>query len=100
MMLLEFAMPNSGTMLIPEALAASTVKVAARDVIASWKVLITLGIAPFLYGFYAFLATLITIKAGASFKWRIWAPFITVAVLPMITFSALKFGEAGMDVAK
>ncbi len=51
-----------------EALAASTVKVAARDVIASWKVLITLGIAPFLYGFYAFLATLTPIKAGAPLK--------------------------------
>lgn len=83
-----------------EALAASTVKVAARDVIATWKILISLGATPFLYGFYAFLATLVAIKAGAPLRWRIGTPFLTMIALPLIGFSALKFGEAGMDVAK
>ncbi|KAG8864956.1 hypothetical protein FRB96_003544 [Tulasnella sp. 330] len=83
-----------------EALAESTVKIAARDVLASWKVMISLGLAPFVYGFWAFLATVLAVKAGAPLKWRIWTPFITMAILPMVTFSALKFGEAGVDVAK
>lgn len=85
---------------LAEALAASTVKVAARDVIGTWKVLISLGLAPVLYGFYAFLATLIMIKADAPFAWKVWTPFAVTASLPLIGFAALKFGEAGMDVLK
>lgn len=88
--------PNS----IPEALAASVVKIAGRDVLATWKVLISLGVTPVLYAFYAFLATLIAIKANAPMKWRIWTPFIVILVLPFIGYAALKFGEAGMDVLK
>ncbi|KAF9519980.1 hypothetical protein BS47DRAFT_1374859 [Hydnum rufescens UP504] len=83
-----------------EALAASSVKVAGRDVLATWKVLISLGLAPFLYGFYSFIAVLIAIRVGAPTRWRIWAPFATLAAMPFFGFSALKFGEAGLDVFK
>ncbi|THH14858.1 hypothetical protein EW146_g5540 [Bondarzewia mesenterica] len=83
-----------------EALAASVVKVAGRDVLATWKVLISLGVAPVLYGFYAFVATIVAIKANASLTWRIWTPFLVIMALPFIGFAALKFGEAGMDVLK
>lgn len=83
-----------------EALAASTVKVAGRDVLGSWKVLISLGAAPLLYGLYAFIATVVMIRAGAPLKYRLWAPFIVVSALPFIGYAALKFGEAGMDVLK
>ncbi|KAI0243825.1 Glycerol-3-phosphate/dihydroxyacetone phosphate acyltransferase [Massospora cicadina] len=41
-----------------EALANSTVKIAAKDVISSWKILIGLGLGPALYCCYAFLAYL------------------------------------------
>lgn len=75
-------------------------KIAGRDVLATWKVLISLGVAPVLYGFYAFLATLIAIKANMPVKWRIWTPFIVIVVLPIMSYAALKFGEAGMDVLK
>ncbi|KAG8793713.1 hypothetical protein FRC16_010858 [Serendipita sp. 398] len=83
-----------------EALAASTVKVAGRDVLATWKVLVSLGAAPVLYSFYSVLATVVAIKAGAPMKWRIWTPFLTMAGLPILGYFALKFGEAGMDVLK
>jgi glycerol-3-phosphate O-acyltransferase/dihydroxyacetone phosphate acyltransferase len=33
-------------------------------------------------------------------KWRIWTPFLTIGVLPLVGYFALKFGEAGMDVLK
>lgn len=85
---------------IVEALAASTVKVAGRDVLGSWKVLISLGAAPLLYGLYAFIATAVMIRAGAPLKYRLWAPFLVVSALPFIGYAALKFGEAGMDVLK
>jgi glycerol-3-phosphate O-acyltransferase/dihydroxyacetone phosphate acyltransferase len=83
-----------------EALAGSNVKIAARDVLATWKILISLGIAPVLYLFYAVLATVLAIKAKAPMKWRIWTPFIVFGLLPFMNYAALKFGEAGMDILK
>ncbi|KAH9951331.1 glycerol-3-phosphate O-acyltransferase [Amylocystis lapponica] len=83
-----------------EALAASVVKVAGRDVLATWKILISLGVTPVLYGFYAFLATMVAIKANVPMKWRIWTPFLVMMALPFVGYAALKFGEAGMDVLK
>ncbi|KZV71648.1 glycerol-3-phosphate O-acyltransferase [Peniophora sp. CONT] len=83
-----------------EALAASVVKVEGRDVIATWKVLISLGLTPVLYLIYAFIATIVAAKAGAPLRWRIWTPVLVMAALPIIGFGALKFGEAGMDVLK
>ncbi|KAH9842807.1 glycerol-3-phosphate O-acyltransferase [Rhodofomes roseus] len=83
-----------------EALAASTVKIAARDVLATWKVLISLGMTPLLYGFYAFLATMTVIRAGAPLELKIWTPILVMVTLPFVAYAALKFGEAGMDVLK
>ena len=85
---------------IPEALAASVVKIHGRDVVASWKVLISLGITPVLYTFYAIAATIMAIKANASWKWRLLTPPLTITALPAIGYAALKFGEAGSDVLK
>ncbi|KAJ3739926.1 glycerol-3-phosphate O-acyltransferase [Lentinula detonsa] len=81
-------------------LAASTVKLTGRDVLATWKGLIALGVAPLLYLFYAFLVTLLAIRVDASLPWRISAPLSVFVVLPFMSFAALKFGEAGMDVLK
>ncbi|GJE95108.1 glycerol-3-phosphate O-acyltransferase [Phanerochaete sordida] len=83
-----------------EALAASVVKVAGKDVIATWKVLISLGIAPVLYLLYAFLATFVAFRAGAPLEWKILTPILVLISLPFIGYAALKFGEAGMDVLK
>lgn len=83
-----------------EALAASSVKVAGRDVLATWKILISLGVAPILYGFYAFLVTFIAMKANAPFHWVIWMVAVVLIVLPLMSYAALKFGEAGVDVLK
>jgi glycerol-3-phosphate O-acyltransferase / dihydroxyacetone phosphate acyltransferase len=74
--------------------------VAGRDVLATWKVLISLGVAPLLYGFYAFLATIVAVKAKAPLKWRICTPFLVITALPFMNYAALKFGEAGVDVLK
>lgn len=76
------------------------VKVAGRDVLATWKVLVSLGIAPFLFGFYAFLATMLMVRANAPMSWRIWTPVMVMITLPFLGYAALKFGEAGMDVLK
>ncbi|KAF8959055.1 glycerol-3-phosphate O-acyltransferase [Flammula alnicola] len=82
------------------ALAASVVKIAGRDVLATWKILIAMGVTPVLYAFYAILATAIAVRAKAPLKWRIWTPFLVAVSLPFMNYAALKFGEAGMDVLK
>ena len=85
---------------VPEALAASVVKVAGRDVLATWKILVSLGVAPLLYTFYAFLATIVAFRADVPMEWKILTPLIVLISLPFIGYAALKFGEAGMDVLK
>ena len=75
-------------------------KIAARDVIATWKIIISMGLTPILYTCYAVIATVYMLKIGAPMKWTIWTPFLVVSILPMVAYAALKFGEAGMDVMK
>lgn len=83
-----------------EALAASSVKIAGRDVLATWKILVSAGFAPILYIFYSVLAGFTAARYGLTYKYRLWAPFMTMAALPFFGYSALKFGEAGLDVFK
>ncbi|KAK9241310.1 hypothetical protein V1525DRAFT_334985 [Lipomyces kononenkoae] len=85
-----------------EALKASSVKIAARDVVATWKILVALGLAPALYWLYALLATWATWKYDLVPQVRpVW--LVTVAamiVFPAITYAALRIGETGMDIFK
>ncbi|ORY32320.1 hypothetical protein BCR39DRAFT_523975 [Naematelia encephala] len=83
-----------------EALAASTVKIQGRDVLATWKILVSLAVVPALYTFYAFLATYLAYQYDIAPSWRKYTPIIMYWFLPSLGYSALKFGEAGMDVAK
>lgn len=83
-----------------EALAASVVKVAGRDVLATWKILISMGLAPVLYTFYAILATIVAVKANVSLPLKLWTPLLVVCALPFMNYATLKFGEAGVDVFK
>jgi glycerol-3-phosphate O-acyltransferase/dihydroxyacetone phosphate acyltransferase len=87
-----------------EALAGSSVKIQARDVLATWKLLVAMVCAPLLYTFYAILGTWIAhrYEIGPAYMrqslWRI--PAITLILLPMVTYSALRFGEIGLDIYK
>jgi len=88
-----------------EALATSTVKIEARDVIATWKLLVALAFAPVLYTFYTVLLVIWTYKSRVHgmvpASLPLWAiPPIGYTVFPSITFAALRFGEVGMDIAK
>jgi glycerol-3-phosphate O-acyltransferase/dihydroxyacetone phosphate acyltransferase len=88
-----------------EALAASTVKIQARDVVATWKLLVSMAFAPLLYTFYVILLVIWTYKSRCRGYMPesvpYWAiPIIGYTVFPVITFAALRFGEIGMDIAK
>lgn len=88
-----------------EALAASTVKLQGRDVMATWKILVALAFAPILYNFYTISLAYWTWRnrvQGYMPDWvPLWAVFlIGYIIFPMITFAALRFGEVGMDIVK
>jgi len=83
-----------------EALAASTVKLQGRDVLATWKVLVSMAVVPLLYLFYAILVTFVMYRYDLAPAIRHWTPVFMFCFLPSLGYSALKFGEAGMDVAK
>lgn len=89
-----------------EALAKSTVKIKATDVLGSWKVLIALGIAPILYFIYS------VIGVQLINKYQLLPPlfgnwfdnlllFVSCwAILVWTTYAAFRFGEVGMDIVK
>ncbi|TAQ88033.1 hypothetical protein B7494_g3643 [Chlorociboria aeruginascens] len=88
-----------------EALAASTVKLQGRDVLATWKLLVALAFAPVLYNFYTITLTIWTYRNRVQGYMPDWVPLWAVMLFgyiffPAITFAALRFGEVGMDIIK
>jgi glycerol-3-phosphate O-acyltransferase/dihydroxyacetone phosphate acyltransferase len=88
-----------------EALAASTVKLQGRDVMATWKLLVALAFAPVLYNLYTILLVYWTYRnrvQGYVPDWvPLWGVFLSgYVIFPAITFAALRFGEIGMDIVK
>ncbi|KAJ2361432.1 Glycerol-3-phosphate/dihydroxyacetone phosphate acyltransferase, partial [Coemansia sp. RSA 2610] len=92
------------------ALAASTVKVRASDVIATWKILITLVLVPFLYSMYSAMAVVFVRRAPrwaqsdviervagmATWSVYLWAYALTA----FMSYTALVFGEQAVDIVK
>lgn len=88
-----------------EALAASTVKLQGRDVMATWKLLVALALAPMLYALYTILLTSWTYRNRVQGYVPDWVPLWMVVIFgmiffPSITFAALRIGETGMDIVK
>lgn len=87
------------------ALAGSTVKVRGRDVMATWKILVALGLAPTLYHAYSIAVVAKVWHDRLGGRVPPWVPLwaVYLAVWPAmigITFAALRFGEVGMDIFK
>ena len=88
-----------------EALAASTVKIRARDVIATWKILVTLALTPILDITYTSILTWWVYYNRIGGRVPDWVPLKLVAIgglffFPAVCFMALRFGEVGMDIFK
>lgn len=88
-----------------QALAASTVKLQGRDVMATWKLLVALAFAPILYTWYTVLLTYWTYRNRVQGYMPTWVPLWSIVIFgyiifPAITFAALRFGEVGMDILK
>jgi glycerol-3-phosphate O-acyltransferase/dihydroxyacetone phosphate acyltransferase len=88
-----------------EALAASSVKIQARDVMATWKLLVSLILAPALYILYDIVLGYLTYKNRLYGIIPYWAPVWLILILGFaafggLTYAALRFGEIGMDIVK
>lgn len=82
-----------------EALAGSTVKIRGNDVLATWKILVSLGFAPILYTAYSILGIKIVHMYYPDIS-RLFAFAIFYLLSVTITYSALTFGDRGMDLYK
>lgn len=88
-----------------EALAASNVKVQARDVMATWKLLVAMAAAPAAYTWYTCIGLYWYsynncngyLPAGIHKRWLILPQLI---VYVTVTYGALRFGEVAMDILK
>ncbi|KAL3422323.1 acyltransferase [Phlyctema vagabunda] len=102
-----------------KALAASEVKVRARDIVSTWKVLVAMGLAPSSYVWYTAVATLWLhharhggslarslprcMDASTYVPDRVPLSLFTIcffALMIAVTFAALRTGEVGMDIIK
>ena len=88
-----------------EALAASNVKVQARDVMATWKLLVAMVAAPVAYTWYIMIGLYWYsynncngyLPAGIQKRYLILPQLILYAT---VTYGALRFGEVAMDILK
>jgi glycerol-3-phosphate O-acyltransferase/dihydroxyacetone phosphate acyltransferase len=80
-----------------EALAASVVKVRANDVVATWKILIAMGLAPVLYIFYSCVGLYIFRDSDINKIFLFFAIYMSGVA---VTWSAVAFGDTGMDLLK
>lgn len=84
-----------------QALKGSTVKIQANDVLATWKLLVAMGLAPVLYVSYAIIGAWI----ASYYNWfpSIPSPLLFLLLIPAISsisYSSLIIGETGMDLYK
>lgn len=79
------------------ALAKSTVKIQANDVVATWKILIAMGFAPLLYIFWSVLVTYYFRHYNCN---KLIVFSISYAMSVLVTYSALLVGDYGMDTLK
>jgi glycerol-3-phosphate O-acyltransferase/dihydroxyacetone phosphate acyltransferase len=88
-----------------EALAASNVKVQARDVMATWKLLVAMVAAPVAYTWYIIIGLYWYrynncngyLPEGIHKRYLIIAQLIFYVT---VTYGALRFGEVAMDILK
>ena len=82
------------------ALKSSSVKIAGRDVLATWKLLVGLVLLPTLYGFYSLIMFIVVLQMDMEFKYKLLLPLATWSLLPFVSYASLRFGEIGADIFK
>lgn len=84
-------------------MAGSSVKIKANDVLATWKILVALGLAPCLYIFYSVIGTIFIHKLGILLPYSVpnWLTFLIFYGWSVLTtYASLRIGEIGVDYYK
>ncbi|CAO3634555.1 unnamed protein product [Mucor hiemalis] len=82
------------------ALKGSSVKIAGRDVLATWKLLVGLVLLPTLYAFYSLIMFIVVLQTNLELRWKFILPLATWSLLPFVSYASLRFGEIGHDIFK
>ncbi|KAI8089151.1 uncharacterized protein BX664DRAFT_263761 [Halteromyces radiatus] len=84
-----------------EALAGSSVKIAARDVLATWKVIVALVFTPLLYGFYSsVLFGYLWEFNQLGWKQSLWYSMLAFIIQPFFAYMGLRLVETGLELLK
>ncbi|KAI9308649.1 hypothetical protein BJ944DRAFT_254437 [Cunninghamella echinulata] len=84
-----------------EALAGSSVKIAARDVLATWKVIVALVFTPVLYGFYSSILFLYLWRIGQyGIKSSFWWSVGSFVIQPFFAYLGVRLTETGFELVK
>lgn len=85
-----------------EALAGSSVKIAGKDVLATWKVIVAAFAAPALYGVYAlvYLVYLVKRRPNLSLQSKLKRASFVWAIQPILHYLLMRLGDTGLDIYK
>ncbi|KAI8067969.1 hypothetical protein BC940DRAFT_326204 [Gongronella butleri] len=85
-----------------EALAGSMVKIKAKDVIASWKVIVASIATPALYGFYSvlYLVFLVLRRPKLSLSSKMTRVTLSWIIQPILHYVMMRMGDTGFDIYK
>ncbi|CAG8606968.1 996_t:CDS:2, partial [Acaulospora morrowiae] len=82
-----------------EAARSSSVKIAGRDVLATWKLLVALGVAPILYGFYTLIFSVLVYKYNLSIlKLGTFYPLVIFLMIVIDSYATLQLYDTGLDI--
>ncbi|KAI9481651.1 MAG: hypothetical protein EXX96DRAFT_480997, partial [Benjaminiella poitrasii] len=85
-----------------EALLGSSVKISARDVLASWKVIVAAFAAPTLYALYAlmYLIYIVRRRPTLSLRAKLTRSLLVWVVQPVLHYLLMRLGDSGLDIYK
>ncbi|KAI8977101.1 hypothetical protein BDF20DRAFT_872925 [Mycotypha africana] len=83
-----------------QALAGSSVKIAGKDVLATWKVIVTIFAAPMLYGLYGlfYLIYLHRRKPLLSTRAKLFRSMLLWVIQPIVYYFVMRLSDTGMDI--
>lgn len=59
-----------------------------------------MGLSPIVYAIYGTIAVILAWKYELPLRYKLWIPIFLTIAIPSIGYSALKFGEVGVDIYK
>ncbi|RUP19465.1 hypothetical protein BC936DRAFT_139313 [Jimgerdemannia flammicorona] len=92
---------SSSMSLVPrklEALTGSMIKIASHDILATWKLLISLAFIPALYTTYILITLFIALCSDWPRSIKLLTPLLIWNLLPFISYISMRFGENRIDV--